>query len=153
MIFKTLYPFACILGLLATTLNSPLANEIPSAQVPILLYASRTDCHFCYKFEEEILKPLIRSGEYAASLIIHNLVLDSPDPVKNFAGQFVPPKELALTYDINVTPTLLFLDPKGRELIPRIVGYQRSEFYFYYFEDAIRKATTTLNRASFPIEH
>ena len=140
------------LGLSTLPPSSALANENVSAQVPVLLYVSRTDCHFCYNFEEEILKPLIRSREYSDSLIIRNLVLDSPDPVKNFAGKLVPPKELALSYDIKVTPTLLFLDTKGRELIPRIVGYQRSEFYFYYFEEAIHNATTALHTPSFYLD-
>ena len=137
---------------MALPLNSLAVDEKPSAPVPILLYASRTDCHFCYSFEEEILKPLIRSGEYADSIVIRNLVLDSTDPVKNFEGELVPPSELAQAYDIKVSPTLLFLDQKGRELVPRIVGYQRSEFYFYYFEEAILKATTALREASLSTE-
>ena len=149
---KTLLLFTCLSALSALALSSPLANEGASAQVPILLYASRTDCHFCYSFEEEILKPLIRSGEYADSIVIRNLVLDSTDPVKNFEGKLVPPNELAQAYDIKVSPTLLFLDQKGRELVPRIVGYQRSEFYFYYFEEAIHKATAALRRASLYIK-
>lgn len=133
------------LGLSTLPPSSALANEKVSAQVPVLLYVSRTDCHFCYNFEEEILKPLIRSREYADSIIIRNLVLDSSELIPNFAGKSVLPAELAHAYDIKVTPTLLFLNPKGEELIPRIVGYQRSEFYFYYFEKAIHKAIAALH--------
>ena len=144
---KTLLLFVFLIALPAVSLGSAQIKQ-GTAQRPILLYASRTDCRFCYNFEKEILNPLIQSGEYTDSIVIRNLVLDSTELVENFEGKLVSPNEFAQIYDIKLSPSLLFLDTKGRELIPRIVGYQRSEFYFYYFEEAIHKAIAALSAPS-----
>ena len=114
---------------------------------PVVLYISRTDCHFCHLLEEEIIKPLLRSGEYSDKIIFRNLVLDSAELVADIKGKLISPTDLARALEVELTPTLLFLDHKYQELAPRIVGYQRSEYYFYYLEKTIDNAIKALNRA------
>ena len=142
---KTWLLLASLLGLVqpATDLQRT-ADEAEARTLPILLYVSRSDCSFCRRFETEVLNPLIRSGEYADRVIVRELVWDSPTPVRGFDGKSVMPEELADAYDAKLTPTLLFLDHDGTEIVRRITGYRRTEFFSYYVEASIREAAALL---------
>ncbi len=131
-----------------TAVNEEKYSARGGLQKPIVLYVSRTDCHFCHLLEEEILKPLLRSGEYTDKIIFRNLVLDSTEPVVDFKGKLIAPADMARILEVELTPTLLFLNSENQELLPRIVGYQRSEYYFYYLEETINNAIAVLNAAS-----
>lgn len=139
---------AALLGLVAPVADLEATSaKAAAARVPIVLYVSRSDCSFCRRFEQEVLNPLIRSGELADRAVIRELTWDALTPVVDFDGTLVQPEALAQSYDARVTPTLLFLDPAGREVVPRITGYPRSEFFSYYLEEAIREAWRRLQPA------
>ncbi len=138
-------------GFLTTKLAAATENNYAlrgKLKKPVVLYVSRTDCHFCHLLKEEILNPLLRSGEYTDKIIFRNLVLDSTERVADFKGNLVSPSEMARALKVELTPTLLFLDSNNQELAPRMVGYQRSEYYFYYLEETIRNAVEAINKAS-----
>ncbi len=105
--------------------------------MPILLYVSRSDCRFCRSFEDDVLFPLVRSGEIDAKIILRELEWDRDAPVSDFAGEQVSAEALARRYDAKLTPTLLFLDHHGTELIPRLTGYRESDYASYYLEQAV----------------
>ena len=50
------------------------------------------------------------------------------------------PMSLAVHYNAEVTPTILFLDAQGRELLPRMSGYTKNDYYSFYLERAVGKA-------------
>ncbi|RLA45392.1 MAG: hypothetical protein DRR06_07430 [Gammaproteobacteria bacterium] len=135
-------------GLLPSLSNPVFASEGESKgeakQIPIMLYFSRTDCHYCRNFEEDILKPLINSGTYSAKIIIREVELDSSQPARTFGHKLKTPEELAQMLDVQVTPTLLFVDNNGAELVSRIVGYQKTGYYSYHLEEAINQAGEAL---------
>ena len=140
---------ACVFSLMIYSLVLIAADEgivKVSAQTkkPTLLYISRSDCTFCHRFEEDVLKPLIKSGTYKNKIIIRKIVIDDPEPVANFKGNIVAPINLAQSYSVDVTPTLLFVDAEGNELVTRIVGYQKSDYYSHFLEQAITKAYKVL---------
>ena len=138
---------ASLLGLVqpATDLQST-ARAAQQAQIPILLYVSRSDCTFCRRFEVQVFNPLIRSGAIAERIIVRELVWDLPDPVRDFSGRSVAPESIAEAYNAKLTPTLLFLDAEGVEIAPRITGYRESDYFSYYLEAAVTEAwTRTLN--------
>ena len=122
------------------------AEEAEARTLPILLYVSRSDCSFCRRFETEVLNPLIRSGEYADQVLVRELVWDSPNPIRGFDGKPVTPEKLADAYRAKLTPTLLFLDQDGTEIVPRITGYRQTEFFSYYVEASIREAAARLSK-------
>ena len=144
---KTWLLLASLLGLVqpATDLQRT-ADEAEARALPILLYVSRSDCSFCRRLETEVLNPLIRSGEYADRVIVRELVWDSPRPVRGFDGQSVMPEELADAYDAKLTPTLLFLDHNGTEIVRRITGYRQTGYFSYYVEASIRDAAALLRK-------
>lgn len=138
---------AGLLGLVQPAADLQQTGREAEAQtLPILLYVSRSDCSFCRRFETEVLNPLIRSGEYADRVIVRELVWDSSSPVRGFDGKPVMPEELADAYNAKLTPTLLFLDHNGTEIVPRITGYRQTGFFSYYVEASIRDAAARLKR-------
>ena len=50
------------------------------------------------------------------------------------------PDELARRYGARLTPTVLFLDGRGRELTKPMIGINTVEFYGYYLDAAIDTA-------------
>ena len=124
-----------------------LAGAAPAAVgAPIIIYATRADCRFCRLLEQEVLKPLIRSGESASQFSLLPLPLDNPRSLVNFAGIEIAAGTLAARYQLQLTPTLVFVDSKGSELMPRLIGYQSGTYYEHYLEEAIRGANTARRR-------
>ena len=119
-----------------------LAGAEAAEGAPIIIYASRADCRFCRLLEQEVLKPLIRSGDYSGQFNLLPLPLDAPQGLVNFAGKEITVGELASRYQLQLTPTLVFVDDQGSELVPRLIGYQSGAYYEYYLEQAIRAAGT-----------
>ena len=123
-----------------------------SHRLPILLYVSRSDCTFCRRFEDEVLGPLVRSGEFRDRALIVELMWDGPGTVVDFEGRATTREALAMRYDAKLTPTLLFLDGAGRPLVARIVGYGGSDYASYYLEEALTDATVELIRQGAMLE-
>ena len=116
--------------------------------LPILLYVSRSDCSFCRRFEDDVLFPLIRSGEIDGKILIRELEWDRSAPVVDFAGRPVSAETFAESYDAKLTPTLLFLDDQGNELIPRMTGYRASDYASFYLEAAVDVAFERMNETN-----
>ncbi len=110
----------------------------------ILLYVSAPHCAFCKKLEKEVLFPLIRSGEYQDKIILRKIDWTSSISIKNFSGKSMNPKAFLKNYNIQITPTLLFLDTNGNQVIDKLLGYRGGEFFWYYFDVAIEKANKRL---------
>ncbi len=117
-----------------------LGKTAEKQSVVILLYVSAPQCPYCIKLEEEILQPLINSGDYRGRLILAKINWLSPEKITNFQGQQQSIKSFLKTYKIKFTPTLLFLNHSGEEVQNAFVGYQANEFYWYYFDRAIEKS-------------
>ena len=114
----------------------------------ILLYVSAPECPYCKKLEKEVLTPLTKSNDYTDKVILREITWRSSESIINFKGQADTPRNLLKSYDIKVTPTLLFLDAYGKELSPSIVGYSSNEFFWYYLDAAIRKSNIKLESTS-----
>lgn len=121
-----------------------LGDRARSGHMPILLVVSQADCPYCERLKREILEPMLVSGEYEGRVLIRELLIDSELPVRDFQGQAVSPDELARRYRARLTPTLLFLDYRGRELTERMVGINTLDFYGYYLDAAIDTARQRL---------
>jgi thioredoxin-related protein len=103
----------------------------------ILLYVSLPSCSYCTQLEEDVLRPMISSGDYKDKVIIRKINWQSSLPIIDFNGEEQLPADFLLPYQIKVTPTLLFLQEGGVESVPAIVGYQDNGFYWYYLDKAI----------------
>ena len=142
-------PILCLLYLaagsaLATEVSIPLASDFEadarvgvSSDTVFLLYFSAPDCRYCMKLEEAVLKPMLRSGDYDKQVLLRKIDWRSSAMVNDFLGQRISLHMLAERYGVKVTPTLVFVDANGRELVPRILGFQSADFFWHYLDQRI----------------
>lgn len=102
----------------------------------IMLEISGTDCAYCEQLEEDFIKPMLRNGDYG-HVIIRKLDRDSSVSVTDFSGRKTTPADFAYRYKVSLTPTLLFLDGRGREIASRIIGYNTPELFGGYLDAAL----------------
>lgn len=118
-------------------------------QLPILLVFSAHHCGYCELLEQEILRPMLLSGDYKDKILIRKIILDGVGTLRNFEGEAVDAGSFATLRDVYVTPTILFVDAQGRELAPRLVGINTVEMFAGLVDAAIEQARDKLNaRAS-----
>jgi thioredoxin-related protein len=127
-----------------------LGNSAVERQIPILLMVSQYHCGFCEQMKREVLYPMQLSGEYSNKVIMRELLIDPGEMVTNFQGQRESADACSDRYQVHVTPTLLFLDPKGNEVAERILGINTVDYLLFYIEEAIDTASDTMIREGNP---
>ena len=125
-----------------------LANE---RQLPVLLFFASTICGYCDQLEEDFLQPMLLSGDYEDKVIIRKLIIDQGSTIKDFDGNTVMAGKLSDRYKVFVTPTMLFIDGKGRELAERMVGINTPELFGGYLEDCIDTALQQIRQPQDPL--
>jgi len=113
----------------------------------IVVIATFSDCHYCEVVKEEILQPLLLSGELDGVAVVREIAMDGIE-IKDFAGKRQDPGRFADEYGAQFSPTVFFLSPAGEALHPPIVGVQSIDFYGFYLEKAIAKAHKALGLGS-----
>ena len=113
-------------------------------KLPILLMFSASYCGFCAIVKEEFLKPMKLSGDYTDKVIVRVLEIDAIDDVIDINGQPIDPESLAQRYHVQLTPTLIFVDSRGEELVQQMVGVTTVDFYGGYLDDAIDNSLNEL---------
>ena len=116
---------------------SALSEDAHSGNKIIMLEVSASYCDYCRTLEEEIIKPMLRSGDYTRNVLIRQLEIDDSYLVNNISGEQITPSKLAEKFKIKITPTLLFLDAHGNEVSERILGVYSLDFYGGYVDQAI----------------
>jgi thioredoxin-related protein len=111
---------------------------------PILLLISMRGCPYCSQVKREILEPMLISGDYTDKIVFREIVLDPSATLHDFNGAMIKTSKFADRYRIDLTPTLLFLGPTGKELSERIVGINTIELFSYYVDQAIDEAVLKL---------
>ena len=109
-------------------------------RLPLMLVFSAITCSHCDVLEEEFIRPMILGGEYRDRILIRKLLLDNGSRVVDFSGRRRSVEEFARSYGVYVTPTILFVDPQGRQLAERMVGINTLEMYGGYLDQCIDTA-------------
>ena len=118
-----------------------LGERAEKRGIPILLMVSQYHCGFCERMKQEVLHPMLLSGDYSDQVLIRELLIDPGETLTNFAGRPEAAESFSSRYQVRVTPTLLFLDGKGNEMAERIRGINTVDYLLFYIEDAIETAT------------
>ncbi len=111
-----------------------------------LLYVSRPECPYCARLEKNVLHPMMKSHEYDSLVMLRELSMEG-GMVTDFDGVAKSSGEITAPLQIIGTPTLFFLGAKGVELAPRMTGYYSEDFYWHYFDKAIKDARELLFEA------
>ncbi|HEY5604471.1 MAG TPA: thioredoxin fold domain-containing protein [Gammaproteobacteria bacterium] len=114
-----------------------LALQSNQQKLPILIMYSAQTCEYCERLESEVLGPMYRSGQFDNRAIIRKLMIDGSGDIRDFNGRVVNADSFAFKRGVQVTPTLQFVDSNGKQLAPEMIGYNTSEFYAAYIENAI----------------
>jgi len=114
-----------------------IAQQARERNLPVLLVFAADHCPYCELLEEEILKPMLISGNYNDRVLIYQLNLDDGTQIIDFDGNKVYVSDVTTRYDVFVTPTMLFIDNQGNELDERILGINTIEMFGGLVDDAI----------------
>jgi len=121
------------------------ARQAEAAGVPILLLVSSEHCSYCRLVEENFLGPMSGNPGYRDKVLIRRLDLGR-SVVRDFDGTSTSPRQLATRYGATLTPTVLFLNARGEEIAPRIVGIANEYFYGGELDEGIDAARSRLQK-------
>lgn len=131
---------------------STLSEEVRTHNKIIMLEVSASYCDYCYLLEEEIIKPMLRSGDYTDTVVIRQLEMDADDPLTDFSGVRTTHANIAKKYNIFLTPTLLFLDSQGNEVAPRILGVNSLDYFGSYVDEALLIGLSKIRKYKTPAD-
>ncbi|MFV2055029.1 MAG: thioredoxin family protein [Thiohalomonadales bacterium] len=113
-----------------------LGRRAKSQHLPIVLVYSASDCDHCERLEQEVLVPLLVSGDLQEVAIIVKIMIDGVDSITDFRGRQQDAEYYSIMKGVEVTPTIEFVDGDGTTLVSMIVGYQSADMYLAYFKAA-----------------
>lgn len=111
----------------------------------VLMLVSQPNCSYCVQITEEILRPMIISGNYDNHTLFSELEINTGKTIRDFKGSEVNATEFAQRYGAWATPTLLFLDEQGNQVADKIIGINTPELYGFYVDKALSQGFSTLN--------
>lgn len=111
------------------------ARRAASLDVPLVALVSLRDCVYCGPIRQRELAPLVRSGKYE----VREIGLDSSATVRDFDGSTTTGVAWARAHGVKVSPTVLFLDTRGRPVADPLIGAGLPDFYGAYLDDAIAR--------------
>lgn len=123
------------------SLDARLAKE---QAIPILVAVTRNDCSYCQTLKQEILLPMLRSGDYRGAVIMREVNIDTATKIINFDFDHLSAQSWAQQYKVTFTPTVLLLNFSGEEVAKRLVGINTVSMYGWYLDEAIVGATETI---------
>lgn len=121
-------------------------SEAERKGVAILLEFAADGCPYCALLEEEFLKPMLRSGDYDNKVIMRVVDIDHGKPLTDFQGNRSTSMAVADRFDVDLTPTVLLVDSRGRLLAEPIVGIWSLDFFGGVLDQRIDAAVDQLQR-------
>jgi hypothetical protein len=128
---------------LARDLKADLA-ESRRRRVPLLVLYSLPDCPYCSEVRRTQLLPMLADPVQSQRAILRQIDLDGTHEIVGFDGGRTTPARLAAAAGIRFVPVIAFPGGNGRDLAPPLRGMLLPDFYGWYLEDAISRATAAL---------
>ncbi len=108
-----------------------------SHKLPMVLVFAAAHCDYCKLLEQEVLDPMYISNDYQDKVVIRRVMIDGLRTLRDFSGVATDADSFAKKYNIQVTPTVVFVDHLGQEIAPRLLGVNTIEMYSAYLDKAI----------------
>lgn len=126
--------------------NLQNTSEFAKAQgIPILIFFAAEDCPYCERLEGDYLHAMANSLEYKKRIVIRKVVIDSYDDFQDFSGKLVDASDFSDKFNIQIVPTLVFLDYTGQRVTKPMIGYNGSDFFGDELDQAISLATEKIH--------
>jgi thioredoxin-related protein len=120
--------------------------------IPVLLEFTMHGCPFCEEVENEVLRPMLISGDYDNKVMVRNVMIDEETVITDFNGEEITYEELASRYNVFVTPTLVLVHGNGKSMDIEMVGVTTIDFYAAYLDQAIDAALKQTSIAVKPVK-
>ncbi|MCW9014973.1 MAG: thioredoxin family protein [Gammaproteobacteria bacterium] len=110
------------------------------AGLPLLILFSAEECEYCEYIKENFLIPMQKDSAYADKVIIREIKTESYFNVIDASGIRTTADQIAMRYDADVSPTIIFMDSKGQELSRKIIGISAPDYFDTLLDDAINES-------------
>ena len=114
-------------------------------KMPLVILVDQEDCPYCRVVEGDFFAGILASGDFDNKALIGKISLDAGEYITLPGGARKPTREFLLPFKAGLTPTVLFLDADGNELVDKMIGLLTPDFYGFYLEQSIREAHSLLN--------
>lgn len=137
---ETSLPKAHDLRTLAQQIGLQVKPDNNVQNQPIVLLASLPGCPYCELVRRSYLIP------YKTEYGLLSWQLDTTDHgvLMDFAGQKTSPATWLKAMRIKITPTVLFMNAQGDEVVPRLEGVAVPDFYGAYLDSRLISARQKL---------
>lgn len=108
----------------------------------LVLFVS-DDCNYCKKLKTEYLCPMLQQKN---NLVLREVNIDKGGKMTDFDGIPIRSRLFASRYDIFATPTLTFLDSRGKVLTAPIIGYDDPDSYQFRIQKALSNSRIVLEK-------
>lgn len=124
---------------------APLPDALGRATgtLTVVLF-SQEGCAYCTTAREHYLRPM--AATRPAGVVIAEVELGRTRTLLDWQAQRRTHAEFARAHGVQFAPTVMFFDPRGRELAPAIVGLSH-DFFGAYLDARIASAQATLRGA------
>jgi len=126
----------------ATADHLPWMTDLPAqaaaaskAGEPLVVLVSLPGCTYCEAVRRNYLAPQAAAGE----IRVREIDMSADTPLRDVDGTMTTARAWARARNISAAPTVLFLDPRGRNAAAPLRGMQ-PDFYGAYFEQALDAA-------------
>lgn len=116
------------------------ARESGKAERPILVFFAAASCPYCEAVEDLYLEPMYRGGPYRDKLLFRVVRTESATRLRDFSGETMSHADFAQRRKVHFTPVIKFLDARGQELAPALLGMSTPDFFYGELEAAIERA-------------
>jgi len=120
-----------------TTDLQSLGEQSRQTGLPIILVFSAENCSHCERLEEDVLRPMLFSGELKNQGLLRKYRVDGAVSIRDFQGRSRDAEDYSILRDVEFTPTIQFVDSEGRQIVPPIIGYQTPDLFQAYFRESI----------------
>lgn len=125
-----------------------VAAESRNSHSPILLFFTADDCGYCERLKHEVIIPVLLQGDLKQKVLVREFDLGRGGKITDFDGERVRSRIFVSRHNVFATPTVLFLDDKGNDLVAPLVGFSGEEDYLQRLEQSIRNALAALSNIS-----
>jgi len=122
-----------------------VAADARERRVPVLLAFMQKTCPYCARARRH-LEPLKASADWGTRAVMLEVDVDSTAPLRDFAGEWTPPRDFSRRHGIRMVPTVVVVDDQGRPAADPVVGIASDDFYTYYVVQALEHGSARSKR-------
>jgi thioredoxin-related protein len=123
-----------------------LAQQSKQKKLPIMLTFVAQWCDFCHLLASEVLDPMALGKLYERKYMFARYIsIDDPKPILGIYNKTIIKSKLAAKYNVDITPTVVFIDSTGKQVAPPIIGVANIEMYTILIHKALNIAYKNMN--------